>query len=161
MVRSVSTGRRDRLVQQKRHDAYQGSGKWPEPTACVVCACVYQNGRWAWKECPDEAQRIICPACQRAADKFPAGVIEISGPFHAKNRGELLNLVRNEGENERRERPMERIMEIVETPEQTVVTTTGVHVARRIGEALARAYQGEFNFRYGDADKTIRVSWSR
>ena len=32
-------------------------------------------------------------------------------------------------------------------------------MARRIGEAVARAYQGNLNFTYGDNEKTIRVQW--
>jgi len=42
-----------------------------------------------------------------------------------------------------------------------VNTTTGVHIARRIGESLSRACQGDYSFQYGDAEKIIRVFWSR
>jgi len=42
-----------------------------------------------------------------------------------------------------------------------LVTTTGVHLARRIGEALSRSYKGEFSFQYGDGEKTLRVYWER
>ena len=39
---------------------------------------------------------------------------------------------------------MERIMAIADDDDQTVVTTTGIHVARRIGESLCHSYQGQF-----------------
>ena len=44
---------------------------------------------------------------------------------------------------------------------QTLVTTTGIHVARRIGEALARAYKGDLSYQYAAAEKRIRVYWQR
>jgi hypothetical protein len=56
---------------------------------------------------------------------------------------------------------MERIMAISAKEDHTLVTTTGIHLARRIGEALKHSYQGELDFIYGDAEKSIRVSWSR
>jgi hypothetical protein len=69
--------------------------------------------------------------------------------------------VRNVEATEKKERPTERIMAIADDGGQTVVTTTGIHVARRIGESLSHSYQGEFDFRYGDGEDSIRVSWSR
>jgi hypothetical protein len=154
-------GRRDRLVKEKRHDAYREWGKWPEPTACTECGSLFLDGRWSWKPPPADANKVVCPACQRIADDYPAGSVEISGPFFQQNREELLNLVRNEEKLEKGERPMERIISIADEGDHTLVTTTGVHIARRIGEALSRAYQGDFSFQYGDAEKSIRVYWSR
>jgi len=72
-----------------------------------------------------------------------------------------LNLIRNEEKLEKREHPLERVISIVHENERTLVTTTGVHIARRIGKALSRAYQGNFSFQYGDDEKSIRVYWSR
>ena len=62
---------------------------------------------------------------------------------------------------EKSERPLERIILINEGKAKTVITTTGIHVARRIGEALARSYQGSYNFQYADGEKSIRVFWER
>ena len=56
---------------------------------------------------------------------------------------------------------MERIMAISAAEDHTLLTTTGIHLARRLGEALKNAYQGELNFTYGDADNIIRLTWSR
>ena len=39
--------------------------------------------------------------------------------------------------------------------EHTLVTTTGVHIARRIGKALSRACQSDFSIQYGDDEKSI------
>ena len=58
-------------------------------------------------------------------------------------------------------RPMERIMEIADRKAAIQVTTTGVHLARRIGEALSRSYKGQYSFQYGDGEKSLRVFWER
>ncbi len=154
-------GRRDRLVQGKRHDTYRRRGKWPEPTVCKKCGSLFQGGRWSWNRAEKGANRVVCPACQRTADNYPAGYVEIRGTFFQEHREELSNLIRNEERLENEEHPMERIISIVDEDEHTLVATTGVHIARRIGQALSRAYEGDFSFQYGEDEKSIRVWWSR
>lgn len=154
-------GRRDRLVQEKQHDTYREDKKLPEPTVCTECNAVYIEGRWTWYEPSFKANKMLCPACRRIAEKNPAGYLELKGAFFKKHQQEMLNLIRNEEKEEKNERPLERIMDITEEDEQTLITTTGIHVARRIGEAVSRAYQGELSFTYGDGEKTIRVLWDR
>lgn len=41
------------------------------------------------------------------------------------------------------------------------VTTTDVHLARRIGEALHRAYQGQLDIKYSQDEYLVRVNWTR
>jgi len=161
MNKSQFGGRRDRLIQEKRHDAYQERGKWPEPTVCSECNAVFLEGRWSWQEAVANAHAIVCPACQRIKDAFPAGFLEIRGGFFDSRREEVNNLIRNLEAQEKGTHPMERIMAISAKEDHTLVTTTGIHLARRIGEALKHSYQGELDFIYGDAEKSIRVSWSR
>ena len=157
----LQTGRRDKMIQPERHDVYRSRGKYAEPTRCGDCGAVYEGGRWTWGEAPRGAQRAVCPACRRIADRLPAGQVEISGTFFDGHRDEILNLVRNAEASEKGERPMERIMGITEAAGRALVSTTGVHVARRIGEALARSYQGALDFRYGADEDTVRVNWTR
>lgn len=154
-------GRRDRLMQEERHDTYKDWGKLPEPTICGTCGSLFQNGRWSWDKATVKANVAVCPACQRIADGYPAGQVEISGEFLRDHRDDILNLIKNREGMEKEERPLERIMAINDTGDRISITTTGVHVARRIGEALSRAYQGDFSYQYGEADKSIRVSWCR
>ncbi len=154
-------GRRDRLIREKRHDTYREYGKWPEPTICTECGALFSNGRWTWQPAPAFANKTVCPACQRIADKYPAGRMTIEGDFFQEHREEILNLLRNEEALEKGEHPMERIMARDEAEGRTVVTTTGVHIARRLGQALARAYQGELDLRYGDGEKSVLISWRR
>lgn len=154
-------GRRDRLMQEKRHDTYREDKKWPEPTACTECKTVYMDGRWTWYDLPSQANMVLCPACRRISEDYPAGFMELKGPFFQQQRQEILNLIRNEEKQEKSEHPLERIMNITDKDGHTEITTTGVHIARRIGEAVSRAYKGEYSLSYGDGEKTIRILWER
>ena len=153
--------RKDRLIQEKRHDAYQEGHKWPESTHCTQCGALFVRGRWSWQEPPETVSETICPACRRIADHCPAGHIEISGPFFAEHHEEILNLIHNVEKQEKEEHPLERIMAIITEKEPTLVTTTGLHLARRLGEALTHAYKGDLSFRYADDETSIRVYWQR
>lgn len=154
-------GRRDRLLQERRHDTYQERAKLPEPTVCSGCRALFVDGRWCWKAAPETAHQAICPACRRIADDFPAGFVEIKGPFFQEHRKEILNLIRNLEAREKSDRPLERLMRMKKEAGQTLITTTGIHLARRIGEALARSYNGDLSYQYGDGEQSIRVYWER
>lgn len=153
--------RRDRLAIQKRDDALQPKQKWPEPTVCGQCRAVYIAGRWTWKDVPAQAHSVVCPACRRIQEDYPAGIVEMSGPFFTEHRQEILNLVHNTEELEKKEHPLERIIRIKDEGEGTVVTTTGVHLARRIGEALHRSYQGDYELEYLEDERFVRAGFVR
>lgn len=153
--------RKDRLIKEKRHDVYQERSKWPENSRCSECGALYVNGRWTWQEAPARSHELICPACRRIIDRYPAGYVEIKGAFFVQHRDEILNLIRNVEKQEKDEHPLERIISINTDNGFPLLTTTGTHVARRLGEALSRAFKGELSFQYAEDDKVIRVYWQR
>ena len=153
--------RKDKLIKRRRHRVYGSREKWPDPTLCTKCEALYSAGRWTWSKPSGEVNRTICPACRRIASNFPAGYIEIKGDFFEENRDEILNLIRNIEKQQKEEHPLERIMSITDEKGHTLVLTTGVHIARRIGEALSRSYQGEYSIQYADGEKKVRVYWQR
>lgn len=153
--------RRDRMVQEYQHDTYKQRGKLKEPSVCSQCGAVFHKGRWTWGERPAKAHETLCPACHRINDKYPQGMLILSGPYLATNRTEILNLARNEEAREKKEHPLARIMGIEERPEGTVITTTDAHLPRRIGEALHRAYDGDFSFHYDEGEQFVRARWTR
>lgn len=154
-------GRKDRLIKERRHDTYQERGKWSEPTVCARCGALYVNGRWSWQKAPEMANKTLCPACRRIADNCPVGYVDIKGTFFEEHHTEIINLILNVEAREKSEHPLERIISITGTPEQTLVTITGIHIARKIGDALSQAYKGELSIQYADAEETVRVSWQR
>jgi NMD protein affecting ribosome stability and mRNA decay len=153
--------RQDRLIQESVHDPYQSGRKLAEPTVCPQCGAVYHQGRWTWRPRPAQAHEDMCPACQRTRDKYPAGFLTMQGRFLHGHKEEILNLLHNEERQEKAEHPLHRIMEIEEGPEAIIVTTTDLHLPRRMGEALHRAYQGEIDFHYSKEGNLLRVYWQR
>jgi hypothetical protein len=142
-------------------DPYKQSRKPHEPTVCPQCGAVYREGRWQWIERPSGAHEELCQACHRINDKFPAGEVTLSGGFMARHRDEILHIVRRQEEIEKREHPLNRIMNIEDTGDHVVVTTTEIHLPRRIGEALKSAFDGELDFRYEEDGYFLRAGWHR
>ncbi len=151
--------RREQLLQEQVHDAYKSKGKLPEPTLCPDCGAVYHDGRWQWLPKPSGAHESYCPACHRIRDRFPAGYVTLSGKFFSEHEQEILQQIRNHEAKEKASHPLQRIMDIEKTEHGSMVTTTDIHLARGIGDALHHAYQGSLEFHYNPEQNLLRVSW--
>ncbi|SHE90642.1 hypothetical protein SAMN05443144_10478 [Fodinibius roseus] len=151
---------RSRIYDDQKHNAYRTTKKHPDPTICPVCGALYTNGRWTWEDLPEEASRVICPACRRTRDNYPAGIIELRGSFFDIHRTEIMNRVQHIKDLEISEHPLERFIRISEKKEKTTITTTGIHLARRIGDSLVKSYAGDLSYNYDD-EHLIRVFWQR
>lgn len=153
--------RHDRLLQEEVHDAYKASAKLREPVYCPQCSAVYREGSWRWADIPKDAREEPCPACHRVNDHYPAGFVTLQGAFFMTHRSEIMSLVHHEAQRERLEHPLKRVMGVEDRDESALITTTDIHLARALGEAVHRAYQGELEFHYNPAENLLRVHWSR
>lgn len=163
--------RRDPLQRQRRHidrafddftqDPYLERGKPRGPAVCPDCGAVFRRGRWQWGDASERAQPHLCAACRRVRERDPAGTVRLSGPFFAAHRDEVLALVRNEENREKRTHPLQRIMALRETRGALEASTTDIHLARRIGDALSNAFRGTLEIRYSHDEYRVRVNWSR
>ena len=143
------------------YDRYKLPRKLREPTRCRDCGALYREGRWVWAPRGGPAYKVRCPACQRIRDSRAAGYVQLSGEYFAGHREEILRRVQRCAQAEGAEHPLERIIAITPAREGQLVTTTGVHLARRIAHALQHAYKGELESRYNKGEKVLRVQWSR
>jgi hypothetical protein len=154
--------RSDRTIRERVHDPYKTRLKLPEPTVCPQCGALYHAGRWTWAERPTgEVHEELCQACHRANDRYPAGLLTLRGAFIAAHKGEILELARNTEKKETGEHPLHRIMGVDERSDEVEITTTDIHLPRRIGEALHRAFEGDFDFHYDEEGYFLRASWVR
>jgi NMD protein affecting ribosome stability and mRNA decay len=153
--------RRDQLRPERVHDTYKLSHKLTEPTVCPQCGAVYHAGRWQWGARPANAQEHACAACQRIRDDFPAGYVEMHGDFFAAHREEIMELLHHREQREKSQHALARIMAVTDTPYGVLITTTDLHLARDLGEALHHAYQGDLAFHYNEGEKRLRVHWQR
>lgn len=153
--------RKDRLIHEHIHDTYRNRGKISKSAVCSECGAVYRNSRWTWGDKPSDAHEELCAACHRITDRCPAGILTLSGSFLREHRAEIINLIHNEEKKEKGEHPLHRVMGIDEGDEEIVITTTDIHLPRRIGEALHSAYGGELNFHYRKESYFLRINWKR
>ena len=162
-VRTHPQGRRTagRAQDSARHDPYQARSKPAEPVVCPGCGAVFHEGRWQWLSEPAGAERLTCPACQRMAVDDPAGIVTLAGPFVLSHRDEVGALVRHQEELEKTEHALNRIMMVRNLPDGLEITTTDIHLPRRIGEKMCDAYGGDLQVDYQEDRYFLRVRWSR
>lgn len=154
-------GRHFEMEYETTDDPYHQREKLPEPSVCGDCGAVYHDGRWQWLLQAANAHKTQCPACRRIHEKLPAGHVSIEGQFAQEHSDEIRSLIRNVEAREKSEHPLQRIMSIEETDGNLLITTTDIHLARDIGEALHHAYKGDLDFHYNKAEYLLRVRWQR
>lgn len=149
-------------LQEERHDPYRATKKLTGPARCKECGITYLRGRWRWQgTTPPAPATMVCPACHRSNDRYPAGEVTVSGSFLAAHGTEIEHLIRNTAEAESREHPLHRIMTLRRRKVAIEVTTTDVHLPHRIGHALKDAWGGELTTHYDDQGYYARVTWQR
>ena len=153
--------RKDKMIEEYIHDPYFNKEKFEEPSVCEVCGVVFRDGAFRWEEAPKNAKKMICPACRRIQDKYYGGIVELSGNFLKTHKEEIMNLIKNEEEKEKNLRPLERIALIEENDDNITIKTTYEHIARRIGEAVHKAYKGKLELHYQEGAHFLRVKWHR
>ena len=153
--------RRMQRLEGMGDDAYRPARKARGPVLCADCGAVFRKGRWSWSAAPAGAARRRCPACLRIAESSPAGYVAIAGGFYAAHRDEMLARARHCEAQEKSRHPLERIMAVRQRGAAALLTTTSVHLARRIGHALKGAFKGELTTNYNRDDNLLRVRWSR
>ena len=150
-----------RAQQDHILDPYQRQQKLHESTVCPQCGAVYHEGRWRWVPRAEGAVEALCAACRRINDKFPAGVVALRGDFVREHKEEMIHLARHQEEAEKKEHPLNWIISIEEDAHGVVINTTDIHLPRRIGEAVKRAFHGEIEDIFEKDGYFVRVSWTR
>lgn len=89
------------------------------------------------------------------------GTVSLRGAFVKQHADELCGLVRNTEELEKSEHPLERLIAISDSADGLDVTTTGLHLAQRIGHALEAAYDGELQIHYNHEEYYVDIHWQR
>jgi hypothetical protein len=153
-------GRRQwgRAQQPSREDPYELAGKPAESARCPQCGASFHGGRWQWTPSGSAAQHL-CPACRRINEKQPAGILTLSGESLEAHKAEILKLARHKEEAEKADHPLNRIIGIEEQDGTVVITTTDIHLPRRIGEALKRAFRGRLDLHYEEDGYFLRATW--
>jgi len=142
-------------------DPYKRSGKLHEPTVCPQCGAVFHKDRWQWIARPADAREELCQACHRINDQYPAGIVTLTGPVAQQHKAEILAIAHHQEQVEKKEHALNRIISVGEVPDGIVISTTDIHLPRRIGEAVKRAFHGELDMHFDEHGYFVRVNWQR
>jgi hypothetical protein len=149
-------------LREEIHDPYRTPTKARGPAQCAGCGATYIKGRWTWQRlAPKPAASLECPACRRIKDRYPAGEITLRGSFAVEHADEIRKLVRNIEKAEREEHPLHRIVALQRAGGATKVTTTDLHLPRRIAHAVEAAWGGALTTHYDEAGYFVRIDWVR
>lgn len=171
----VRTSKRYTNVTFTRRVDHQAGSHRPakggaEPRVCERCGAVYAKRRWTLGDTPRDAvlktlaapQKTICPTCRMiSADRF-AGEVRVSGSYVPGHRAEIERLIRNEAKRAAEDNPTARIVR-VDRPgaDRLTVRTTTEHLAKRLGQALHKAFHGQLHYTFSHENKFAHVTWSR
>ncbi len=157
-IKSIDTCKDPYLSKEGSHDM----------AICKQCHAIYHNKRWYLDEdlyaknidLPSTVL-VTCPACQKIKDKFPGGIVTLTGEFLQEHKDEIINLIKNEEERARGFNPLERIININNGSKGVEVTTTNERLAQRIGKKVKKAFSGEVEYKWSQDTKLLRVTWRR
>ena len=112
------------MLRELDHDPYHSKLKIREPNVCPECGATFQHGRWSWGDATAGAHEQLCPACQRIRDRVPAAFLTLRGTFLGEHKDEIMHLIHNYEERERKEHPIKRIMSVEEQGDGLVLAFT-------------------------------------
>jgi hypothetical protein len=150
-------------LREEVHDPYRSRLKPRAPAACPDCGAIFLRGHWSWTAPvkPRRSDAVLCPACRRIKDHYPAGEVTIAGAFAIAHASEVLKLVDNVVRAESQEHPLNRVMGIHKDAKTIRIETTDVHLPRRIGHALEASWGGKLHTHYDEQGCFARVGWQR
>lgn len=158
-------GEKRGAVGRTSKDPYSELEKSAEPTVCPRCGLVYRAGRWPAaterRSTPGRPKESHCPACRRALDRFPAGLLELRGGYLQEHCQEILNIAKNQAASVAVTRPLQRILWIEELEVRIEIATRNPHLALRIGKTIRSACKGELVVKQAERDPLVRAYWER
>jgi NMD protein affecting ribosome stability and mRNA decay len=159
---------RRNLAEFDSHDPYAPKIDPGEVAVCTTCHAIFHRRHWFFdpevyfhESQQPETQKIECPACHKIRDRFAEGRVTLQpSSFLTAHREEILHLIYNEEERAKGINPLERIVEMIESDDGMVITTTNEKLAQRIGRTLKSTFQGQTTYHWSDP-KFLSVVWHR
>jgi NMD protein affecting ribosome stability and mRNA decay len=162
------TGQYGKFRERRLRDPYIPVKGWPEPTICPRCEALYAKKRWQFSDKlllaaknNRETEYHKCPACHKIEDGYPMGIINLSGPFVAEHREELVSMLKSEERRAMQKNPLERFIKIEKRNGGLYAETTSDALALRVGHLLTRAYKGKHEYHWRSGDKYVEIDWRR
>jgi len=139
-----------------------------EPMQCSVCKSVSHHKRWYLKDDPVSIEILkkpiemtVCPACRKAEDHFPGGIVTLKGECLPIYKDQIFHLIRNVEQRAKQVNPMEGIISIKDFGASVEIHTTNDRFAQKIGKEIHQAFKGDVSYHWTHGDKFVRVDWQR
>jgi NMD protein affecting ribosome stability and mRNA decay len=132
---------------------------------CSGCGAFHHRRHWtltppASLSSESGRDHILCPACRKIQDSYPAGELTLRG-IETENREEIARILRNEESRAREKNPLERIMRMDAANGGWRIETTTEKLAQRLGRSIKKARGGKLIYKWGYNSKFIRVVWEK
>jgi hypothetical protein len=88
---------------------------------------------------------------------YAAGIVTIRGSLAVRCKDEIIALARHAEAAEKPGHPMNRIAAIEQSEEGLVITTTDIHLPRRIGEAIKEACHARLDIQFNAEEYFVRI----
>lgn len=138
---------------------------------CSNCGAVYYDKHWhtnvkmsAVLKKQKGVPKELCLECKMGKD-IKRGGVNCEGEvilknISAKDKPEMLNLIKNIGERAVKRDPEDKIIKIDEKKGEIKVLTTENQLAVSVGKQVARAFKGgELEIKWSENDEMVRVVW--
>jgi hypothetical protein len=160
--KSTANRRWGRAQMDAEADPYKPSRKPAGPVVCRQCGAVYRRGRWQWGKVPAGVKKTLCEACRRTRENYPAGIVSLASPILVAHGDEIEHLIRHQEGAEKADHPLNRVIAIDRSKRGRMeITTTDIHLPRRIMNSMLRAYRGSVSERFEQDGNFVRVEWRR
>ena len=94
-------------------------------------------------------------------ENHPDGIILLKGRFLLNHIDEIKHLVSNETKSARDRNPFDRIIKMIKSPNEFIITTTDEKFTQRLARAIHRAFNTDLSFEWLHEEKFVRVTCYR
>jgi len=149
-------------MKPRLEDPYRPVKKYRSNTECPGCGLVFQKGVWKRSRgAPFLQERKLCPACLRARQDYPGGVLRLSGGFLTAHHEDIVRRIERLAQEAEREHPLERVIRVREENGDLLVYATNEHLIARLGKALQSDFSGTLELEYARGQKYATAHWRR
>ncbi len=149
-------------------DPYLSEAGLKEPAICQSCQALYRHKRWQLN--PATAAELqndpgttwtTCPACLKAAEHYPEGIVTLRGDYLWNHEEEIRNILQKEAGRIMVKNPIARIIRMETEGDAMVIETTEQKLAEHLGRVLQRSHRGQFHLDWSGSPRVCRVFWER
>ncbi len=165
--------RKDKAIERssdkkKAHVRGHFIPKGYDMAVCTGCHLIFKESRWFYdddlyeiSEKKKTTHKVTCSACIKVRDNNPDGVIMIRGAFLLDHIAEIKHIALIEERNAKAKSPFDRVVKMIKSPNEFMITTTEQKFTQRIARMIHRAFSSDISFEWLHEEKFVRITCYR